>query len=115
MIGVGGAIPFNTPESSFGPITQPTTTTFSLADPGHYSIRFILYTTTLSLLGGAQIQVNGAPVGGAFTLVSVGAPLVGEAIVDVTTTPATVSIVVTGLALTLATGTSAHIQIEKLD
>ncbi|WP_458254845.1 BclA C-terminal domain-containing protein, partial [Bacillus licheniformis] len=114
-VGVGGLVPFATPEESFGTdITQTATTTFTISSPGYYSVRFILYTAALSLLGGAQIVVNGTPVSGAFTLISVGTPLVGEAMIEVTAVPSTIQIAVTGLALTLATGNSGHIQIEKL-
>ncbi|MGW9353549.1 BclA C-terminal domain-containing protein [Heyndrickxia vini] len=110
-------MPFATTENSFGTaITHPTATTFNLNAPGNYAVRVFIYTATLSALGGVTINLNGTPVGGVVSLLTVGAPIVTETIVNVTVTiPSTITVTVTGLALTLATGTGGHIQIEKLN
>ena len=59
--------------------------------------------------------MNGIPVPGTgASLISLGAPIVIQAITQITTTPSLVEVIVTGLGLSLALGTSASIIIEKL-
>ena len=58
--------------------------------------------------------MNGVPVPGTgSSLISLGAPIVIQAITQITTTPSLVEVIVTGLGLSLALGTSASIIIEK--
>ncbi|CUB59497.1 hypothetical protein BN2127_JRS10_05012 [Bacillus subtilis] len=47
-------------------------------------------------------------------MISLGAPIVIQAITQITTTPSLVEVIVTGLGLSLALGTSASIIIEKV-
>ena len=59
--------------------------------------------------------MNGVPVPGTgSSLISLGAPIVIQAITQITTTPSLVEVIVTGLGLSLALGTSASIIIEKV-
>jgi hypothetical protein len=73
----------------------------------------VLCTALVSLLAQTQVQVNGTGVGPTAALVSGGVPLN-----DQVTFPAnagdTVQIVVAGLALTLATGDDATVNIDKV-
>lgn len=113
-IGVGGAVPFNQTALQVGTaITQTDSTTFTLNQTGVYRVTYTLRTALLSLLGQAQIQINGVGVGPTAALVAGGAPLS-----DQVTFPAnagdTVQIVIGGLTLTLATGDNATINIDKV-
>jgi len=114
VIGVGGAVPFNQAPLIVGTaISKTSNTTFTLNANGVYRVTYTLRTALLSLLGSVQVQVNGIGVGPTASLIIVGAPLS-----DQVTFPAnagdTVQVVVSGLALTLATGDNATINIDKV-
>ncbi|EOI7619446.1 exosporium leader peptide-containing protein [Bacillus cytotoxicus] len=115
-LGVDQPIPFNTVGAQFGTaISQLDADTFTINETGFYKITVIAYTALVSLLGGLTIEVNGTPIpGSGTTLISLGAPIVLQAITQITTTPSLVEAVVTGLGLSLALGTSATIIIEKI-
>jgi hypothetical protein len=114
VIGVGGAVPFNQAPLIVGTaISKTNNTTFTLNADGVYRVSYTLRTALLSLLGSAQVQVNGIGVGPTASLILAGAPLS-----DQVTFPGnagdTVQVVVTGLALTLATGDNATVNIDKV-
>ncbi|PGZ07072.1 hypothetical protein COE30_19465 [Bacillus cereus] len=115
-LGVDEPVPFSTVGSQFGTaIAQLDSDTFVINETGFYKITVIAYTATVSVLGSLAIQVNGVNIPGAGTsLISVGVPLVIQAITQITTTPSMVEAVVTELGLSLALGTSASIIIEKI-
>ncbi|EJQ05074.1 BclA C-terminal domain-containing protein, partial [Bacillus cereus] len=115
-IGLNAPVPFNTVGSQFGTaISQLDPDTFVISQTGFYKITVIVYTAAVSLLGGLTIQVNGVSVPGTgATLISVGAPIVVQAITQITTTPSLIEVIVTGLGLSLAVGTNASIIIEKI-
>ncbi len=115
-IGINQPVPFNTVGSQFGTaIAQMDPDTFIINETGFYKITVIAYTTAVSLLGSLAIQVNGSNIPGTGTsLISVGAPIVIQAITQITVTPSLVEAVVTGIGLSLALGTSASIIIEKI-
>ena len=113
-IGVGGPVPFNQTALQVGSaITQTDSTTFTLNRDGVYRVTYTLRTSLVSLLAQTQVQVNGTGVGPTAALVAGGVPLN-----DQVTFPAsagdTVQVVVGGLALTLATGDNATINIDKV-
>lgn len=115
-LGINDPVPFNTVGSQFGTaISQLDADTFIISETGFYKITVIAYTAAVSILGSLAIQVNGGniPVFGT-SLISLGAPLVIQAITQITITPSMVEAVVTGLGLSLALGTSASIIIEKI-
>jgi hypothetical protein len=114
VIGVGGPVPFNQTALQVGTaITQTNGTTFTLNQDGVYRVTYTLRTALLSLLAQTQVQVNGTGVGPTAALISAGVPLN-----DQVTFPAnagdTVQLVVGGLALTLAAGDNATINIDKI-
>jgi hypothetical protein len=114
LIGVGVAVPFNTVPLIVGTaISKTNNTTFTLNADGVYRVTYTLRTALLSLLGSVQVQVNGTGVGPTASLIVAGAPLS-----DQVTFPGnagdTVQVVVSGLALTLATGDNATINIDKV-
>ena len=113
-IGAGGPVPFNQTALQVGTaITQTNGTTFTLNRDGVYRVTYTLRTALLSLLAETQVQVNGTGIGPTAALIAAGAPLN-----DQVTFPAnagdTVQIVVGGLALTLANGDNATINIDKV-
>jgi hypothetical protein len=113
-IGVGGPVPFNQIALQVGSaITQTNSTTFTLNKNGVYRVTYTLRTALVSPLAQTQVQVNGTGVGPTAALVAGGVPLN-----DQVTFPAnagdTVQLVVAGLALTLATGDNATINIDKV-
>jgi len=73
----------------------------------------VLYTAAVSLLGSAQVNVNGSQVGPRSPLVGAGTPLVGEVLVQAAA-GSTVEVVVQGVGLTLASGQSASLMILKV-
>ncbi|KAB2442363.1 BclA C-terminal domain-containing protein, partial [Bacillus luti] len=115
-IGINQPVPFNTVGSQFGTaIAQMDPDTFIINETGFYKITVIAYTASVGLLGSLAIQVNGSNLPGAGTsLISLGAPIVIQAIAHITITPSLVEAVVTGIGLSLALGTSASIIIEKI-
>jgi len=113
-IGVGGPVPFNQTALQVGSaITKTDNVTFTLNQDGVYRVTYTLRTALVSLLAQTQVQLNGTGVGPTAALVAVGVPLN-----DQVTFPAnagdTVQLVVAGLALTLATGDNATINIDKV-
>jgi hypothetical protein len=113
-IGTGGAVPFNQAPLIVGTaISKTTNTTFTVNANGVYRVTYTLRTAIISLLANTQVHVNGVGVGPTAALLSVGAPLTDQ--VTFTANAAdTVQVVVGGLALTLATGDNATINIDKV-
>jgi BclA C-terminal domain len=113
-VGVGVPVQFNQTALQVGTaITKTDNATFTLNRAGVYRVTYTLRTALLSLLAQTQVQVNGTGVGPTAALVAGGVPLT-----DQVTFPAnagdTVQLVVAGLALTLATGDNATINIDKV-
>jgi hypothetical protein len=113
-IGAGGPVTFNQTALQVGTaITKTDNATFTLNQDGVYRVTYTLRTALLSLLAQTQVQVNGVGVGPTAALVAVGLPLN-----DQVTFPAnagdTVQLVVGGLALTLANGDNATINLDKV-
>jgi trimeric autotransporter adhesin len=113
-IGVGGPVPFNQTALQVGTaITKTDNETFTLNQAGVYRVTYTLRTAILSALAQTQVQVNGTGVGPTAALVSGGVPLN-----DQVTFPAnagdTVQVVVGVLALELAAGDNATINIDKI-
>jgi BclA C-terminal domain len=113
-IGVGGAVPFNQSPLVVGTaISKTNDTTFTVHANGVFRVTYTLRTALLSLLGSVQVQVNGSGVGPTAGLVVAGVPLS-----DQVTFPAnagdTLQLVVSGVALTLAAGDNATINIDKI-
>jgi len=114
-VGVGSPVPFNTTAGFFGTsVTQLDADTFSISDAGNYYVSFTANTAILSLLGSVQFQVNGVPVGPQITLGFAGTSLSLQTVIPVPVVPATFEVVVSGLALTLAPGTSASLSFLQL-
>jgi hypothetical protein len=114
VVALNSPVPFGTAGAGFGTaITRTNSTTYTLNSAGVYRVSYVLYTAAASVLGGAQVRVNGSPVGPRTTLVAAGTPLVGDVLVNATA-GSTVQIVTQGLGLTLASGQSASIMILKL-
>jgi hypothetical protein len=114
VVGVGGAVPFNQAPLIVGAaISKTNDTTFTLNQDGVYRVSYTIRTALLSLLGTARVQVNGSGVGPTAPLLVAGASLS-----DQITFPAnagdTVQLVVGGVALTLAAGDNATINIDKV-
>src|SRR6266513_1795497 len=113
-IGAGGSVPFNQTALQVGTaITKTDNAIFTLNQTGVYRVTYTLRTALLSLLAETQVQVNGTGIGPTAALIAAGAPLN-----DQVTFPAnagdTVQVVVGGLALTLANGDNATINIDKV-
>lgn len=113
-IGAGGPVTFNQTALQVGTaITKTDDATFTLNQDGVYRVTYTLRTALVSLLAQTQVQVNGTGVGPTAALVAGGVPLN-----DQVTFPGnagdTVQLVVGGLALTLATGDNATINIDKV-
>ena len=113
-IGVGGPVTFNQTALQVGTaVTKTDNATFTLNKVGVYRVTYTLRTAIVSLLAQTQVQVNGTGIGPTAALVAGGVPLN-----DQVTFPAnagdTVQLVVGGLALTLATGDNATINIDKV-
>ncbi|MEK4831270.1 BclA C-terminal domain-containing protein [Bacillus sp. FSL H8-0545] len=115
-VGINTPVPFNTAGSELGTaITQLDSYTFTIHQNGLYKITVIAYTATSGLLGGIEIQVNGLAVpGAARNLVSLGTPIVIQAIIQITTAPVSVEVIGIEAVLSLAVGTGASIVIEKI-
>src|SRR5690606_5378705 len=96
-------------------ISQTSTTTFTLSEIGHYHVSFVGSSLATSLLGGAVVRLNKTTnVDPAFTLLSAGAPIVLQTVVNITSVPTTLQIVITGLAVTFGSGKSTTIYIQKV-
>ncbi|MGG0724171.1 BclA C-terminal domain-containing protein [Bacillus mycoides] len=115
-VGINTPVPFNTAGSQLGTaITQLDSDTFTIHQNGLYKITVIAYTATSGLLGGIEIQVNGLAVpGAARNLVSLGTPIVIQAIIQITTAPVSIEVICIEAVLSLAVGTGASIVIEKI-
>jgi hypothetical protein len=110
----GTAVAFNTPGPVVGnAIVKTDADTFTLTAAGTYRIHYRLSTAALSLLGGAAITVNGTTTGPTSTLVAAGSILADSLLVTATAN-STVELVIQGAALTLGSGTSATIVIERV-
>ncbi|RDI45777.1 BclA C-terminal domain-containing protein [Falsibacillus pallidus] len=114
-LAAGAAVPFNTPGASFGEaITQTDDTTFSLNETGFYSVDYSVGTAAVSALGGIHLEVGGATVSPSTTLLNAGARLSKEVLLRVDAAPANLQLVVDGLGLTVASGTSSDVTIKKV-
>ncbi|MBJ7450194.1 MAG: hypothetical protein JHC93_07555, partial [Parachlamydiales bacterium] len=114
-IGANSAIPFAGNAISSGTsITQTNNTTFSINEVGNYQIQFVGNTTALSLLGSIQLKVGGVNNPFKFALLSGGSPVVLTQVIRVTTLPTTIQVIVTGLTVSFASGTSTNITITRL-
>lgn len=113
-IGVGGAVPFNQSPLVVGTaITKTNNTTFTVNADGVYRVTYTLRTALLSLLGSVQVQVNGSGVGPTAGLLVAGVPL-SDQVTFQANAGDTLSLVISGLALTLAAGDNATINIDKV-
>ena len=111
---MGAAVPFNGTSVIVGTdISQTNNTTFLLGGSGVYRVSVILRTAVASLLGGVQIRRNGSGISTTATLAAVGTALV-ESVTFSANAGDTIQVVVTGLALTLSSGTSASITIDRI-
>lgn len=114
VIGVGGAVAFNQAPLIVGTaISKTNDTTFTVNADGVYRVSYTLRTALLSLLGSVRVQVNGAGVGPTAGLVVAGVPL-SDQVTFQANAGDTVQLVVSGLALTLAAGDNATVNIDKI-
>lgn len=114
VIGVGGAVAFNQAPLIVGTaITKTNDTTFTANANGVYRVSYTLRTALLSLLGGVRVQVNGVGVGPTAGLVVAGVPLTDQVTFQANAGD-TIQLVVSGVALTLAAGDNATINIDKI-
>jgi len=111
---VGGAVPFSQAPLIVGTaISKTNNTTFTVNANGVYRISYTLRTAVASLLGTAQVRVNGVGVGPTAALLSAGAPLSDQVTFSANAAD-TLQVFVSGLGLTLAIGDNATINIDKL-
>ena len=114
VIGVGGAVAFNQAPLIVGTaITKTNNTTFTVHANGVYRVSYTLRTALLSLLGSVRVQVNGVGVGPTAGLIVAGTPL-SDQVTFQANTGDTVQLVVSGVALTLAAGDNATINLDKV-
>jgi hypothetical protein len=114
VIGVGGAVGFNQAPLIVGTaISKTNDTTFTLHADGVYRASYTLRTALLSLLGSVRVQVNGVGVGPTAGLVVAGVPL-SDQVTFQANNGDTVQLVVSGVALTLAAGDNATINVDKI-
>jgi hypothetical protein len=84
-------------------------------ETGNYYTSFVGSTTTTTTVGGGvQFELNGTGVGPTATLAVAGAPLVLDAVIEVTTTPSVLKVVVRDQDVEFAIGDSASISIVQL-
>lgn len=119
IVAAGNPISFNATATSVGTaITHNSVTNndeIVINQVGTYQVNFNASTTLLSLLGGVEFYLNGIPLpNSTVSLLSVGAPLVTQGLVKVTVVPSILQVVVTGLSLNLALGTSAQISVVQV-
>jgi hypothetical protein len=113
-IGINTAVPFSQAPLIVGTaISKNNNTTFMVNANGVYRVTYTLRTALASLLGSAQVRVNGVGVGPTATLVSAGAPL-SDMVTFSANAGDTLQLFVSGLSITLATGDNATINIDKL-
>jgi hypothetical protein len=114
VIGVGGAVAFNQAPLIVGTaITKTNDTTFTVHKNGVYRVTYTLRTALLTLLGSVRVQVNGVGVGPTASLVVVGSPL-SDQVTFQANAGDTVQLVISGVALTLAAGDNATINLDKI-
>jgi hypothetical protein len=114
VINAGGAVPFNQGPLIVGTaISKSSNTTFTVNANGVYRISYTLRTAVVAFLGNTQVQVNGVGVGPTSALLSLGAPITDQVTFSANATD-TLEVVVSGFALSLATGDNATINIDKL-
>jgi hypothetical protein len=114
VIGVGGPVPFNQLPLIVGTaISKTNDTTFTLNGDGVYRVSYTVRTGLLSLLGTVRVQVNGSGVGPAAPLLVAGTSL-SDQVTFQANAGDTVQLVVGGVALTLAAGDNATINIDKI-
>ncbi|MGE5214914.1 MAG: BclA C-terminal domain-containing protein [Nitrospirota bacterium] len=114
VVGVGGAVSFNQAPLIVGTaISKTNDTTFTVNADGVYRVSYTLRTALISLLGGVQVHVNGSGVGPTAGLVIAGVPL-SDQVTFQANAGDTLQLVVSGLALTLAAGDNATINIDKI-
>jgi hypothetical protein len=114
VINVGGAVAFNqTPLIAGTAITKTNDTTFTVNADGIYRVSYTLRTAVISLLGSVRVQVNGTGVGPTAGLLVAGVPLTDQVTFQANAGD-TVQLVVSGIALTLAPGDNATINIDKI-
>jgi hypothetical protein len=114
VIGVGGAVAFNQAPLVVGTaITKTDNTTFTVHKNGVYRVTYTLRTALLTLLGSVRVQVNGVGVGPTASLIVVGTPL-SDQVTFQANAGDTVQLVISGVALTLAAGDNATINLDKI-
>jgi hypothetical protein len=114
VIGVGGAVAFNqAPLIAGTAITKTNDTTFTVHADGIYRASYTLRTALLSALGTVRVQVNGAGVGPTAPLL-VGGTSLSDQVTFQANANDTVQLVVGGVALTLAAGDNATINLDKI-
>ena len=114
VIGVGGPVPFNQAPLIVGTaITKMNDTTFIVHKNGVYRVSYTLRTALVTLLGSVRVQVNGGGVGPTAGLITVGVPL-SDQVTFQANAGDTVKLVVSGVALTLAAGDNATINLDKI-
>jgi hypothetical protein len=114
VIGIGGAVPFNQAPLIVGTaITKTNNTTFTVNKNGVYRVTYTLRTALLTLLGSVRVQVNVVGVGPTASLIVVGSPL-SDQVTFQANVGDTVQLVISGVALTLAAGDNATINLDKI-
>lgn len=115
-IGVNNPVPFSNPGTFIGTAVLHAggSADIVINEPGTYHVVFNGSTAAVSLLGGFEIQLNGVAVGEGATLVSAGVPIMVQSLVKVPVTPAIIQVVVTGLGVSLKSGTSAQLSVVQV-
>ena len=113
-IGINAAVPFNQAPFIVGTaISKNNNTTFMVNTTGVYRVTYTVRTALVSLLGSTQVRVNSVGVGPSATLLGAGASL-SDMVTFSANAGDTLQLVVGGLAITLATGDNASINIDKI-
>jgi hypothetical protein len=110
----GTPVPFNTAGPVVGnAIVKTDVDTFTLTAAGTYRIHYRISTAAVSLLGGAAITINGTTAGPTSTLIAAG-NILADSLLVTAVANSTLELVVQGAALTLGSGSSATIVIERV-